>query len=182
MKQALIARLSFLTSILLLLISSAEAQGIDWTKDTITETAAIAGRYRLSNDLNAAGRKSTKYVEMNVSKLKEVVDACAANGITNIKFWLTSIRREDVAQYALRNPGLTEAEKNELIGRQIIVIKVPRSIFKNNIQQSSGFIPGISPLMISLMLYGFTPFDTQGIGDTYLSFGAICPPPDNCAD
>lgn len=158
---------------------------IDWTKDTITESAAVAARFRMNNDLNAAGRKSTQFISMNVNKLKEVVDACAAAGISDIKFWLTAIRREDVAQYALRHPNMTEPQKNDLIGRQILVIKVPRSIFRSPMQQGSGFIHGLSPLMLGLLGSGFIPLDLKDLaaaGDTYLSFGSICPPPDICTD
>ena len=171
--------------VLMLIMATMSYGQIDWTKDTITETAAVAARYRINNDLNAAGRKSTQFISMNVMKLKEVVDACAAAGITDLKFWLTAIRREDVAQYALRHPNMTEPQKNDLVGRQILVIKVPRSIFKSPMQQGSGFIHGLSPLMLGLLGSGFIPLDLKDFaaaGDTYLSFGTICPPPDSCPD
>ncbi|HEY0750729.1 MAG TPA: hypothetical protein VGD26_06225 [Chitinophagaceae bacterium] len=184
MQQVSFIRTCSLLVIMLMMGTMGYGQ-IDWTKDTVTETAAIAARFRMNNDLNAAGRKSTQFISMNVVKLKEVVDACAAAGISDLKFWLTAIRREDVAQYALRHPNLTESQKNDLVGRQILVIKVPRSIFKSPMQQGSGFIHGLSPLMLGLLGSGFIPLDLKDLaaaGDTYLSFGTICPPPDSCPD
>src|SRR4029079_867284 len=92
---------------------------------------------------------ATTQVNLPVDKLKDIMDACAANGIDMGKVMIVSIRQEDITHYSYNNPGLSDANKADLIGRQILVFRVPRRAFagaagsKINISKSN-------PLMLSL--------------------------------
>lgn len=160
--------------------------GIDWNTDTLSSNAASSSATRFRTDLNNAGRKATKIITLQVDKLKEIMDACYSNGVTDIKVLIIMLRVEDTARYSKRNPGMTAAEKRDIIGRQTIVLKVPRRAFGSS-QSGSGInINRNNPLMLSLLAAGMFVLDkpveniTMAEGDIYFELGLICPPPTSC--
>ena len=164
---------------------SQKASHIDWSKDTISSTTANNAHRNFANSLNGTGKKATTQVNLPVDKLKDILDACAANGIDIVKVMIVSIRQEDIAHYSYNNPGLSDANKADLIGRQILVFRVPRRAFagaagsKINISKSN-------PLMLSLAGSGLIWLEYRLAGlpaggeDLYFTFGGICPPPNIC--
>lgn len=158
--------------------------GIDWGSDTVAAAAASSSATKFRSDLNNAGKKATKIISLPVDKLKEILDACTANGVTDVKVLITTIRPDDVEQYSKRNPGLTAAEKKDIVGRQTVILRVPRKAFVSN--SGSGFKTSpANPLMISLLAAGMVVLDkaadTAGAeDDIYFGIGTICPPPTSC--
>ena len=157
--------------------------GIDFTKDTVSFNDANQANFKFKNDMNTIGRKATGTMTVEVAKLKEIVDACAAKGIQNVKFMLGFIRKEDTAHYSKRNPGLSATDRNDLIGRQQLIIRVPRSAFFN----ATGRISiKSSSLMTALLSIGLIQLDKPyydsptGEDDLYFTLGGICPPPSIC--
>jgi hypothetical protein len=189
-KPPLGIRVPMLVFVLLFSMTMINAQqsppGIDWRKDTVAADAAKKAQAKFRSDLNTSGRKATTKITMEVAKLKEVMDALTAKGITNVTFMIVTIRREDTAQYAKRNPGMTNAARNDLIGRQQLIIRVPRSAF--TIEMGFRNSSATSTLMASLLLMGLSPLENNYAGlpdtdeDVYLGFGTICPPPASCTD
>lgn len=163
-----------------------EAPGIEWQKDTVSVEAATKAQARFKTELNNSGKKATMKVSMEVAKLKQIMDALASRGVTNVTFHIVMIRKEDTAQYARRNPGLTTAARNDLIGRQQLVIRVPRSAF--SIPMGSRQQARSSTLMASMLLMGLMPLENNFPGlpdaseDVYFGIGTICPPPASCTD
>lgn len=157
---------------------------IDWSTDTVSAAAASASATKFRSDLNNSGKKATKVVTLPVDKLKDILDACSANGITDIKLLIVSIRSEDTAQYSKHNPGMTPAEKKDLIGRQTVIIRVPRKAFGPSGSRIN--ILGNNPLMVSLLAVGMVTMDKPmggipyGEGDVFFGLGTICPPPTSC--
>ena len=163
-----------------------EAPGIEWQKDTVSVEAATKAQARFKTELNNSGKKATMKVSMEVAKLKQIMDALASRGVTNVTFHIVMIRKEDTAQYARRNPGLTTAARNDLIGRQQLVIRVPRTAF--SIPMGSRQQARSSTLMASMLLMGLMPLENNFPGlpdaseDVYFGIGTICPPPASCTD
>jgi len=174
---------------LLLTVSVAHAQGnkIDWANDTISKTDAIAAKLNYLNNIRGGGNaNATEQINLPVDKLKEILDACAANNITNVSVVFIKLRSNDVAHFKRLNPAAVD---NDLKGSQMLVFKVPRNAFagakgaKINVGQTS-------PLMLSLMAAGLVLVDSGnieapatppgGAGNYYFSFGSICPPPASC--
>jgi hypothetical protein len=169
-----------------ILASTAQAQSksyINWETDTMQRDMVKASHQRFKNHINAGGHNATSNIAIEVSKLKEIVDALSARGIADINFMIVSIRKEDTANYMRRNPGLTVLERNGLIGRQQLVIRVPKSIFA---MQSGSMINGRSASFMATMLsVGLMPMDKRSpmeAGDYYFGVGTICPPPLSCTD
>jgi hypothetical protein len=158
---------------------------IDWSKDTISSTRAYNAQREYTKALNGAGKRATSTITLPVDKMKEIMDACAANGITSVKVMLIALRPEDIQHYSDQNPGLTPADKATLLGQQMIVFRVPRSAFPYS-AGSKAQTPMNSPLMVSLMAMGLVPLpdgfsgQTPGTADVYLTLGIICPPPAAC--
>ncbi len=159
---------------------------IDWSKDTISSTSANNAQRNFANALNGTGKKASSVISLPVDKMKDIMDACSANGIATVKVMVVSIRQEDVAHYEKNNPGISATDKTELVGRQTLVIRVPRRAFAA--AAGSGMnIPKNNPIITSLLASGFFPFAAElagmapGSGDDYFfSFGQICPPPNSC--
>ena len=158
---------------------------IDWQNDTISKTKAINAQFKFRNDWSGAGKKTTSSVTMPVDKLKEIIDACAAKGISEVKFLIVTVRAEEIDQYARQKPGMTASEKTDMIGRQILIAKVPRSAFFSG---STGFnkpVSGNNPLMLSLLSAGLMQYEMPGAAaaeSLYFTFPDICPPPSSCGD
>lgn len=165
--------------------------GMDWSKDTLSETTAKNAQYQFRNEWSGAGKKTSASVTMPVSKLNAIMEACAAKGITEVDFLIVKIRAEDADHYARQKPGMSENDKKDMIGRQMLVVKVPREAF---FPGSSGSrinkaIPGNNPLMLSLLGAGLFQIenpegttDTQKKSSLYFSIAKICPPPSICGD
>ncbi len=158
---------------------------IDWSKDTVSANAASTASTKLRNELNSAGKKATKVISLPVDKLKEIMDACAANGVADVKVLIVSIGADDAEHYGRRNPGLSAADKKDIIGRQTVIIRVPRAAFSE--ASGSGKIsPVNNKLMLSLLTAGLVMLDKpfaelpQRGDDIYFSIGNICPPPTSC--
>jgi hypothetical protein len=164
-------------------INNSYAQGIDFKTDTVSFDAANQAQSKFKNDLSSSGKKATSNVSIQVAKLKEIVDACAAKGIANVSFLIVSLRKEDTAQYCKHNPGMSSTDKNDLVGRQQLIIRVPRSAFFTSAAKVG---KNQSSLMMSLLLMGLIRLDSPygdlplTDGDMYFGLGTICPPPSIC--
>lgn len=160
------------------------AQVIDWNVDTISESSATGSHGQYMSDQAASRRKSTKSITFNVDKLSAVVDQCKQKGIKDLKFWIITLRDQDVEQYSRHYPGIPDSDKKDLKGRQALIIEVPREAFpeagdgaKVNFQKSS--------LTVSLLGMGIIKLDginetNLATGSIYFSIGVICPPPTPC--
>ncbi len=162
------------------------AQGkIDWGRDTISRADATAGKLNYLNNIRGGGNpNATEQINLPVDKLKEIMDACAANNIDNISVFFIKIRQGDVAHYRQNNPAASDAD---LKGSQMLVFKIPRRAFGG--QAGAGkIIPSSHPLMLSLAAAGLVQLNGRypglpyGTGDVYLTLGTICPPPASCGD
>jgi hypothetical protein len=157
---------------------------LDFKNDTVSSDAVTQAALKYKSDLSAAGKKATNSIRIEVDKLKEILDACAANGIANVSFMIVTIRKEDTAHYGRHNYGLTATERNDLVGRQQLIIRVPRSAFAASLGKAGG-MQG-SSLMTSLLLMGLVPLDKlladlpPSSDDLFFSLGSICPPPSIC--
>jgi len=174
--------------IYLLVSAPVLSQSIDWNADTVSFSTANTAQSKFISDLKNAGRKPTTYVTFDVNKLKDILDNCAAKGVTSIQFMIVYIRTEDTARYASQHPGLSNNDRKDLIGRQTLVIKAPRSAFFSEMQnqKSGAMISKNNPLMISLLAAGLIEIGQPygglhfASGDIYFSTGTICPPPASC--
>ncbi|HEY9363798.1 MAG TPA: hypothetical protein VIQ00_11085 [Chitinophagaceae bacterium] len=160
------------------------AQNIDWDMDTVSQATATGSHGQYVSDQNGSRRKSTSSVAFSVDKLNTVVDHCKQIGINDIKFMIVTLRSQDIQQYSRRYPGMDERDKRDLVGRQALIIEVPREAFpvageeaKIKSQKNS--------LTVSLLSMGLIQLD--GIFETspatrsiYFSIGVICPPPTPC--
>lgn len=183
-------------SILLLLSSvtqfvHGQKSQIDWAKDTISAKDAKNSQYKFRSEWNGAGKKTTATITLPVDKLKAIMDACAQKGISDVQAYIVMIRPEDVNHFAALKPGMSENEKKDLVGRQTIVLKVPRAAFFDGASQSGSKIspPRNNPLMLSLLGAGLIQIQNPEKRQTsvaeeslYFSFGIICPPPASCGD
>lgn len=166
--------------------SNMKPLSINWDSDTVSAAAAAASATKFRSDLNNAGKKATKIVTLPVDKLKDIMDACSANGVSEVKLLIVMIRAEDTAQYSKHNPGMTPAEKKDLIGRQTVILRVPRRAFEPSQSGSRLNIQGKNPLMLSLLATGMVTMDKPiggipyGEGDVFFGLGSICPPPTSC--
>ena len=171
-------------------VFSQTGRNINWQMDTLSEATARGAQSKFRNDWSNAGKKTSAFITLPVAKLKDIMDACTAKGIGEVRVFIVTIRPEDLDYYARQRPGLTDSEKADMLDRQMLVIKVPRAAF---FQGGSGFkksIPGNNPLMLSLLgsglflidnpeIFGIAPFSDSFI---YFSFGEICPPPSSCGE
>lgn len=169
-------------------ISSAQsANSIDWSKDTVSRVMAIGARNTYINMIKGSGQpNATQNITLPVGKLKTIIDACSSFNIPEISVMIISLRQSDIAHYRRMNPGTT-ATDNEIKGSQILVFRVPRSVFPNAASSKSGSLK-TSPLMLSLASVGLFLMDASysemppASDDIFLTLGAICPPPTSCAD
>ena len=183
-------RYKFLLSIFIGTVSINIANGqitsstIDWTIDTVAGDIARKGLAKFKSDMANANRKSSTTITMPVAKLNEVLNKLASKGIPNVTFIIATIRKEDTAHYAKHVPGLTPAYRNDLIGRQQIIIKVPKAAFETQTQSGSRIPIRTSSLMTSLLLMGLIQWENEyyAAEDVYFTFGTICPPPAACTD
>lgn len=159
--------------------SAQSSNKIDWSKDTISMADANANRNAYKNGVNG---RATEKISLPVDKLKEILDACAANGITNVDVLIGKVRPSDIAHHKNFNKN---ASDNDLLGIQILIFRVPRSAFGGNAAAQIK-VAKSNPLMLSLLAVGLELIDEQKAGlpaetgDYYFSFGAICPPPLSC--
>ena len=165
-------------------IFSRAQSGLDWKKDTISKTDANGAKSSYGNLIRANGKSNvTERVVLPVSKLKSVMDACAANNISDVSVLIVAIRPgADVARYKKNHPEAAAYADKDIEWKQLLVFKVPRRAFSG---MSSKAKISSHPLMISLASLGLVTID-QGYGlpdsadDLYLEFGTICPPPLSC--
>ena len=185
------------SSVLFLAFSVAQSaygqktQKIDWAKDTISAKDAKNGQYKFRSEWNGAGKKTTAAVTLPVDKLKDIMDACTEKGIGEIQIYIVMIRPEDVNHFAAFRPGMSESDKRDMIGRQSVVLKVPRAAFFDGASQSGSKIsvPKTNPLMLSLLGAGLFQIENPGKQEAafveeyvYFSIAVICPPPASCGD
>jgi hypothetical protein len=164
------------------IVNNLDAQGfskIDLSKDTISMAAANASRTEYRNGING---RATEKISLPVDKLKEILDACAAKGISNVDVLIGKVRANDIAHYRNFNK---DAKDNDLLGIQVLIFKVPRRAFASQ-QGAKINITRSNPLMLSLLSAGLVLVDAEKVGltgtdeDLYFSFGSICPPPLSC--
>ena len=165
--------------------ATVQAQGgIDWKTDTISSNAAKGGKDSYLNTIRGSGQKATERINLPVNKLKAVLDACAAKGITEISASIIMIRPEDVARYRKNHPETTASDA-QIRGSQLIVFRVPRRAFEGAMGAKTKL--SNHPLMTSLTAIGliqihlkYTDLGFGSADDVYLEFGTICPPPTVC--
>jgi hypothetical protein len=173
-------------SILILIAASLDlpAQGLSLGRDTISVGAArgIYGSFR-SNQANQ-GLKATQVVKFNITQLQALMERCRNAGYGEIQFVIATLRVQDIAHYLGHHPGLDDGSQKELIGRQILLVRVPRAAF-GLAQQRKPAKLNDNRLMISLSAIGLTWLDKPynlSVETDYLYFeiGNICPPPGTC--
>lgn len=158
---------------------------INLATDTVSQANAVDGRSAYRNIIKS-GKHKTEQINLPVDKLKDIVDACAAYGVTDISVMIIALKQRDLARYRAHNNGST-ATDDEIIGSQILVFRVPRAALQSAQSQKGAKINRTpSPLMTSLLAAGLRVLD-QPYDDTpfltdfmYFSFGSICPPPLSC--
>jgi hypothetical protein len=180
------ARVTSVIAITLLGVTPGFAQGsISLSTDTLSESVAKSGREMFFHDMRPDPKdqdKLTKQITLPVNKLKEIMDLCAANKVPDITVFFMTIRGSDLAHFRNYNPGVPDAD---LMGKQMLVIRVPRQIFtaamgaKNNHVHDNPFLAGL--LASGFVAMNYLPEGQPAAsGDLYLSFGTICPPPASC--
>ncbi len=173
----------FLIALLIIPFSQAQSfHRIDPGKDTISKTDVIGARNTYLNNLRGFGKKATERINLPVDKLKEIMDACAANNITDISVIVITLRQTDLPHFRQHNPSASDAD---LLGSQMLVFRIPRRAFAGAMgAKSSG--SNSNPLMMSLLSSGLFLLDAPyadlpwGSDDLFFSFGGICPPPTSC--
>jgi hypothetical protein len=177
--------LALLTFLFAFTFGSSMAQSsISLGRDTISATAAQNAQSKFKNDLNACGKKSTSMVTFDVGQLNDIIQQCRLNSIYKVQFVIATLQVKDTAHYLRHHPGLTTSEKADLIGKQTLLIKVPRAAF-SGFSQSGSYIPKESQLMLSLLAAGLVNVDRPYgklllADDMYFEIGTICPPPSIC--
>src|SRR5450432_3552523 len=101
---------------------------IDWNRDTLSNDNAEKSKDRFHSIFQGNGRKTTRTVTFNVEELKTVIDDVFNLGDSVIQFQFALLRAEDTARYISRHPELTDSDKNDLINRPVLLIKVPRAV------------------------------------------------------
>jgi hypothetical protein len=146
------------------------------TYDAKTAKKEFRKLYRRKEDVRA------RLVSFDVATLKQLLDSCHAKGISKIDFQFSIIRKEDTARYASRNPGLTAAERNQLLNQPTLLVKVNRLVLNGQFNSSAGrtssgrqSIPGA--LRSALYNIGNAATSTS---EVYFELGTICPPPQTC--
>jgi len=174
--------IAFFFALFFLSVSQAQnTSNIDWVNDTIPKADAIGARSTYLNNLRSHGNKATELINLPVNKLKDIMDACTANNITQVSVFIITIRQSDVVHFRHYNPSATD---EELKGSQLLVFKVPRQAFPGALGAKINL--SNNPLMVSLMAAGLVLLDPRieglppSTGSVYLSFGGICPPPASC--
>lgn len=173
--------------ILLLNLSVSRAQTsnkIDWDKDTISKADALGAKSTYLNTIKGSGQKNaTERINLPVDKLKEIIDACAAKGVTEVSVMIVSIRQSDVAHYRKSHPE-SAATDDQLKGSQVLVFRIPRMAMAG--AMGAKINVGNNPLMVSLLASGLVMLDAPFAGlpasseDLFFLMGSICPPPTSC--
>ncbi len=178
--------IALFSALLIFSVSQAQHRYIDWASDTVSKADAIGGKSTYVNTVRGSGQLATERIKLPVNKLKEILDACAANNITEISVMIVTIRKSDVARFRKNNPEVTATE-DQIKGRQMLVFKVPRRAFAAA-SSSKINLSRTNPLMLSLAGMGLIKLDASylelpaGDGDVYFGIGSICPPPAACDD
>lgn len=171
--------------VFILFASVAQAQrSIDWKADTMSKLDAQGTRSTYLNNLRGSGQKATERINLPVDKLKEILDACAAKGITEISVFLVTLRDKDVARYKKNHPE-SGASDAQIKGSQLVIFRVPRRAFAG--AMGAGVNISNHPMMLSLASVGLVAINSKykGLGfdstdDIFFDFGTICPPPSSC--
>jgi hypothetical protein len=171
-------------AILSCFILQAQSSKIDWSRDTVSKADAIGGKDTYVNTIRGSGQLATEKITLPVDKMKEILDACAAKGVTEITVLFVAIRQSDIARFRKNNPEIG-GTNSQLKGRQLIVFRIPRHVFSYQAGSKAG-IPQDNPLLLSLLSVGLMQLDQSYIDapaegdDIYFSIGTICPPPASC--
>ena len=156
---------------------------IQWDRDTVSAVTARNGQQQFLDELRGVNKKTTTYVSMSTAKLKDIMDHCAAAGIDSVQFMITMIRAQDTAHYIRNNPRLTTTQKRDLIGRQMLILRVPRAAFN---EESFGWLHRGNKVLTGLLANGLILLNPVYWGLPadkdyyYFSAGTICPPPSSC--
>jgi hypothetical protein len=154
---------------------------IDWKTDTLNTTSAKNRVEKYRTYFEKDQRSITPTIFMPVEKLKAILDVCAQNNIKNVQFLLAVIRLEDTATYFPKRPALAKADKQKLINRPTLIVKVPRRAAV----QLAGTRQAFQKFMVSMLALGHIYVDKEfGFADEdyiYFDIGFICPPPSDCA-
>jgi hypothetical protein len=134
---------------------------IDWNMDTVSNDNAEKSKDRFHAIFQGNGRKTTRTVTFNVEELKTIIDDVFSLGDSVIQFQFALLRAEDTARYISRHAELTDSDKNDLINRPVLLIKVPRAV-------------------ISKKSFGASADAPLAAGSMFINIGKICPPPSNC--
>ena len=160
---------------------NAQSNAPDMKSDTLSMRNVDAAKRNYLNNIRGGGNpNATEQINIPLDKLKFIVDACSNAGLTKLSFIIIKVRGEDLAYFKHHNPDANEAQ---ILGSQMLVIKVPRRIFAG---AAAAGIMNVTPLMLSLAMAGLYKLEhafadlPYGTGDLYLSIGSICPPPTSC--
>jgi hypothetical protein len=158
----------------------AQSSQIDWGRDTINHHVANSRTEKFRVFFERDMRNVTPGIFMPVSKLKAIVDACAANKIENVQFSLAVIRPEDTAMYFRKRPSLPSTDRPKVVNRPTLIMKVPRSGMPGLSSINSGF----EKFMLSMLAYGYInlnkEYELSDDSYVYFDIGFICPPPEGC--
>ena len=169
-------------------ISSAQtANTIDWSTDTVSKATATGARNTYLNMIRGSGQpNATQSINLPVGKLKTIIDACSAYNISEISVMVVALRQNDIAHYRRMHPG-SSAKDNDIKGSQILVFRIPRSVFPNAATSKAASIKNnptilnLASLGLVLMESAFAEMPVAG-DDLFFVMGAICPPPASCGD
>ena len=176
--------IALISALLIFSFTHAQPKHINWATDTVSKADAIGGRSTYVNTIRGSGQLATERIKLPVDKMKEILDACAAQNITEITVYFVAIRQVDIARMRKTHPEVT-ATGGTLKGRQMLVFKIPRRAFgyTNNSKSSVSLT---NPVMVSLLGAGLMLLDKSSLdlpaGDDnyYFSIGTMCPPPAAC--
>lgn len=172
-------------TISLVLVSNAniafgQKNKIDWNKDTISTNTATNRVEKYRSFFEKDQRSITPTIYVPVEKLKAIVDVCAVNNIQNVQFLLAVIRPEDTTTYFQKRPSLARADKQKVINRQTLIIKIPRKAAL----QLAGTKTSYQKFVLSMLGFGYIQLEKEyGLFDEnyiYFDIGFICPPPSDC--
>ena len=152
----------------------------DWSRDTLSSHSVNNRLEKYRNHFERDLRNITPTIFIPVEKLKAILDVCAENNIQNVQFLLAVIRPEDTSTYFKKRPSLAKADKQKIVNRQTLIIKIPRSAAL----KLTGIKTGYQKFLVSMLAFGYIKVNNEyGLVDDdfiYFDIGFICPPPSDC--
>ena len=153
---------------------------IELVRDTVSNSNGNERNQRFRSDFDNG--KQTPSVFFDIAKLNKLLQASTAAGQSKIEFVFSTIRKEDTARYVRnRNLQFTTEQRNQLVNRPIVLIKVPRTALdfmatknNNNVQQF------ITAMLALGYIKADQPYNIIYDGSIYFDIGVVCPPPSDC--